>query len=573
LLLSAGFLIVIAAWPSAGRAPLAATPAKEDDGGRDEQKQPPVKPQTSAVAELAERVHLVLKQNCYRCHGENGAAEGGINYILDAEALVTRRKIIPGKAEKSRLFRRVDQGEMPPEGESPRPSPTEIALIKQWIEAGAPPPKTVGKPLPYVTTPVAMNNIHADLMSLPERDRRFARYFTLTHLGNAGLLDDEIQTYRLGLSKLLNSLSWSKEVVTPKAVDAGRTILRIDIRDYQWSEQIWRSMLAVYPYGILSDDAEAQGAFEAVGKQLPFIRADWFVAEASQPPLYHDILQLPATERELEKQLHIELGVNIEQERVVRAGFNGSGVSRNNRLIERHASPYGSYWRSYDFADNLGKRNLFAFPLGPGTGKAAFTADGGEIIFNLPNGLHAFMLVNERGERLNRAPAAIVSDPKRPDRAVVNGISCMSCHARGLIVKKDQVRPHVEKSSGSFSAQELDAVMALYPSEDKLDSLFAKDNEHYRTAIERTGGKLTTTEPINTLVARFEQEVDLPTAAAELGLQIAELAKRLGDAPSLLRSLGPLRLPGGTVQRQVFADAIPELARELQLGKVVTGKQ
>jgi len=39
---------------------------------------------------------------------------------------------------------------------------------------------------------------------IPERDRRYARYFTLAHLYNAGLSEDELQTYRHGLSKLVN---------------------------------------------------------------------------------------------------------------------------------------------------------------------------------------------------------------------------------------------------------------------------------------------------------------------------------------------------------------------------------
>ena len=56
---------------------------------------------------------------------------------------------------------------------------------------------------------------------------------------------------------------------------------------------------------------------------------------------------------------------NIRQERVARAAFNGSGVSRNNRLIERHASLFGAYWKSYDFANSSGQKNLYVFPLGP----------------------------------------------------------------------------------------------------------------------------------------------------------------------------------------------------------------
>jgi len=519
-----------------------------------------------AGKQLAEKVHQLLKAHCYRCHGENGAAEGGFNYILDLDKLKARKKIIAGNPEKSRLFRRVKQGEMPPEEEKSRPEAKDIALLKQWIEEGAPSLPVSSSPLGFVSTADMVERMHASIMALPERDRPFARFFTFTHLANAGLRNDELQTYRVALGKLVNGLSWNKEIVNPKPIDPGQTILRIDIRDYQWSDRLWKRILEGYPYGILWDHPKAKECVELAGGQLPFLRGDWFVAEASRPPLYHEMLQMPATERELEKQLHIELEVNIRQERVVRAGFNGSGVSRNNRLIERHASPYGSYWRSYDFADNVGQRNLFAFPLGPGLNDKGFLPDGGEIIFSLPNGLHAFMLINENGNRLDKGPLNVVSDSRRPDRAVENGISCMTCHTRGLIPKTDQVRLHVEKNPSSFSPQELETIKALYADGDKLNALFAKDNGRFRAAVEQTGGKFTSTDSLATLVSYFEQELDLASAAAELGFRPVEFSDMLVQSPSLLRILGPLRVSGGTVQRRVFTQSIGPLAEELKLG-------
>jgi hypothetical protein len=349
-----------------------------------------------------------------------------------------------------------------------------------------------------------------------------------------------------------------------------KAVLQIDIRDYQWGGALWKRVLRGYPYAILWEDPKAKACYELVGGDLPFVRADWFVAFASRPPLYHQLLQLPETERELEKQLHIDVAENIRQERVTRAGFNGSGVSRNNRLIERHPSPYGSYWRSYDFSDTMGRRNLFAFPLGTDLDGKGLLADGGEIIFSLPNGLNAFMLVNAKGSRLDKGPLAIVSDPRRPDRAVENGISCMSCHSRGLMPKKDQIRLHVEKNPASFAPQERETIMALYPPDDKLTALFDKDNERFRKAVEQLGGKLISTESITGLVAYYEAELDLVTAASELGLRPADFSEKLSQSPSLLRVLGPLRIPGGTVQRQVFTESIPALVQELKLGVLVS---
>ncbi len=55
-------------------------------------------------------------------------------------------------------------------------------------------------------------------------------------------------------------------------------------------------------------------------------------------------MQLPKTDAELEKELKIDVKANVREERVARAGFNGSGVSRNNRLVERHRTAHGAYW-------------------------------------------------------------------------------------------------------------------------------------------------------------------------------------------------------------------------------------
>jgi mono/diheme cytochrome c family protein len=556
LLTIAGFALLLLAsgqsprlWPTPAHQGEAATGTADD-----------------SATTIASKANNIFKSRCYRCHGENGVAEGGFNYVLDRDKLVARKKLVPGDAERSTIYRRVAKHEMPPPDEGgPLPS-GEADVLKRWIEAGAPPTQVRPDRPSFVSDEQLAALMYADLQSLTDRERRFVRYFTLTHLANAGLSADELQTYRHALAKLVNSLSWNREVVQPRPVDRAATILRIDIRDYSWSERTWRRILAAYPHGVLAETADSRALFDAAGSQLSHVRGDWFVATAARPPLYHEALALPESERALGEQLHIDVLQDVRQERVARAGFNGSGISRNNRLIERHESPYGGYWRSYDFADTHGRHNLFAHPLGPRSVADELEADGGEIIFNLPNGLHAFMLVNGQGRRLDKAPLTIVSDSRRPDRAVENGVSCMTCHARGLIPKADQVRTSVERNPNAFSATEADAIRALYPTESALKALFAKDNERFREAVERTGCKLTATEPVAALVGQYEKELDLTLAAAELGLRPGELSARLTESVVLARTLGPLNVPDGTVQRQVYNDAFPDLVRELRLG-------
>lgn len=515
---------------------------------------------------LARKVQQILATHCYRCHGKGGANEGGFNYALDRRRLLERRKVVPGNPAKSRLYRRLANEDMPPPDEKPRPSSAEVALLKRWIEAGAPdfnPP--AGRRRPVAQADV-WRAVRADLDRLPRKQRRFTRYFTLTHLHNADLSDDELESHRHGLAKLVNSLSWGPKVVVPAAIDAARTVFRIDLRAYCWDAHTWQRIIDANPYGVVPDAVEARACAEATGSPLPLVRADWFVAAAARPPLYHDVLRLPETEGELERQLGVEVAENIRRGRVARAGFNSSGVSRNNRLIERHQAGDVIYWRSYDFAGNTGRQNLFAHPLGAGEGAATFRHDGGEIIFTLPNGLQGYLLATSSGRRLDKGPTSIVSDPRRPDRAVENGLSCMGCHARGLIDKADQVREHVERNASAFARGDIERVRSLYPTRERFAALLRRDAERFQAAVRRTGAPLTATEPIAALALRFEAEMGLPLVAAEAGCTPRTLLRVLERAPRLALLLGPLKVEGGTVQRSVFVDAFPDLVRELRLG-------
>jgi mono/diheme cytochrome c family protein len=519
---------------------------------------------------LAHQARAVLATYCYRCHGQDGAVEGGFSYLLDRRQLVAHKKVVPGEPERSLLLRRVVDSDMPPEGEN-RPSAEEVALLHRWIAAGAPDfaPEPVAPS--FVSPAEVALAIRDDLQTRPERDRRFIRYFTLTHLFNAGLSSDELQSYRNGLSKLLNSLSWKTTIVLPAPVDAARTVLRIDLRDLGWSDSDWGALVAMYPYRFETHTPAREDIAAATGTALAELRGDWLVAVASRPPLYHQLLGLPKTERELEKMLHIDVRANIRSERVVRAGFNGSGVSRNNRLIERHETPYGAFWKSYDFRANTGAQNLFERPLGPGDLEdRSFRHVGGEIIFNLPNGLQGYLLVDGKGVCQDRAPTDIVSDPRSPDRAVENGLSCMACHSRGINPKTDQIRANVLANLIAFAnKKEVGTILALYPPADRLNDLMRRDRERFSQAAAATGAKVGATEPIMALVAQFEAPLDLARAAAEAGLRSADLLARLEQRPVIGRAIGAIKLPEGRVQRQTFREVFEDLVREGKPGSAV----
>src|SRR5262249_54721151 len=152
-----------------------------------------------------------------------------------------------------------------------------------------------------------------DVKSVEPSHRRFLRYFTLTHLYNAGLSDEDLEMARQGLSKLINGLSWHPRITRPLDIESTRTVFRIDLRDYKWNARMWEQLAAIYPYRISSNSAGARAASAATGTEQPALRGDWFLDTASRPPLYHDLLLLPFTDRDLERQLRVEALTDIDE--------------------------------------------------------------------------------------------------------------------------------------------------------------------------------------------------------------------------------------------------------------------
>jgi len=89
-----------------------------------------------------------------------------------------------------------------------------------------------------------------------------------------------------------------------------------------------------------------------------------------------------------------------------------------------------------------------------------------------------------------------------------------------------------------------------------------------RRPTPQAGAELTD-EPITLLVARYEAELGLGLAAAELALPSSELVARLPRSPPVRQILGALTA-GGTVPRDSWEAAFPRIVTELGVGVPVT---
>jgi hypothetical protein len=514
----------------------------------------------------------ILEQNCGNsgCHGGPGAYSFNVHIPL---SLIEAKVVAPGKAADSELIRRVEAGIMPLGGYKGQPGaklpPEDIQTLRKWIDAGAlnPIEPVSSARRPFVSESQILTAILNDLRSAGDQDRPYFRYYSLGNLWNNPEIEPaELGLHRTALSKLVNHLSWRRDITTPRTLGPENLILRIDLRDYAWSVDTWRRITASYPYepGTQELTETMMHIQELSGVTVPYIRADWFVANASKPPLYHDILRLPRTLPDLEAMLHLDTAFDLQQNFACRFGVRDSGVSRNNRAMERHSTVYGAYWKSFDFAGNNPEQDIFRNPVD-------LHADGGEVIFNLPNGLQGYFIVNKQGQRIDDAPVNIVRDRTNSEDPVVhNGRSCIGCHVKGMNAFRDEiVTTFAGRSQALF---DLERARTFYPGQPELERLLEIDNHRFADALVRTGTGVpagSADEPVNRISRRYEATVSAAQAAADLSIEDPKTLIEFiaGNLDLQVQGFGQLLGARGGMKRDAWEQAFPTIAGQLAYGK------
>lgn len=532
---------------------------------------------------LQEQARELFTARCGGCH--SGPAAQVFDHVAELDRLVDDGKVRAGDPGASPLYKLVDADLMPKGG--PPLTKSEKATIHAWISlcTGQDAREPLGPPQctsNLMVPPEEMVEAMVENVSVSGANSPFLRFATLTHLHNAGYCSDQLDVYRHALTKVLNSLSSSNRIVRPTPIDPARTIYRIDLRDYGWDADLWEHLVLSNPFAVEYLFSAAEPLKDATGSRVPSQMADWLVVDAATAPLYDQILYErvfnviadissptdPLTRFDLEEFLGIDLEGRIAQEiaqnteRVMRAGFQDSGVSSQNRVIERHelagsVLPEAPYWISYDFLDDTEIGDIFAHPLD-------FVADGGEVIWTLPNGLQAYLLVDGEGVRVDKADVEIVSNKEQAGEPIVNGISCMGCHSEGMRMAVDEVGPYVIDSIGSFDDVEKEEVSRLYTLPDLLTAALERDRGRFVSQMGETGGPLEIAgeEAVSAAFTGFvEQRIDLRRMAAELGVTADALAPNVGLLPEGLK-----KVDGGTVTRSAMRADFGEAVCRLKLG-------
>ena len=505
----------------------------------------------------AQQANLVFEENCFQCHGDLGDFKG-VLLIEEYNSLIQSGSVIRGQPEASELYKRLfgpteNGAQMPPNlppFNRPPLTDKEIEIIRVWIENGASDWNVVDNNRNFITPRRVLETIRDHIETLPIPKRAFARYFSTTHLYNARLPTKDLHSHYLALSKLVNSLSWRADIVNPEPINAEQTLFYIDLSDYEWDiNDSWTEIEKHYPYTIKyegADQTDLRDLFlnlqSEMDCEVPYVHVDWFIGKASEPLLYNEILALPDTDTALETLLGVDVVNNLKNDpgvRVWRAGIKESGVSRHNRVVERHKSRYGAYWKSYDFAGSEGKQDISKYPL-------SFNHDGGEVVFNLPNGLQAYHLFDAAGGSLDKAPTDIVATDAS-DPAVYNGISCISCHTEGIKPFTDVVRAVIEAMEDPIFDKA--HALQLYVEQAVMDDLVEDDTDKFITALTKTGNSSEGSEPISRFHGIYNYNaLDAAHAAAAVGLRKNVFLSKIRERADL----GLFLVEGDVVKRDTW---------------------
>jgi mono/diheme cytochrome c family protein len=545
------------------------------------------------ATELGKEVKAILETNCAQCH--YGTKSGDMDYILNLNELVKNDKVIPGKKEDSQIFVRMQQGSMPPAFQrTQRPTFGQIDQVGQFIDeldpnfGGADP---TCETLPFQSLDDQIIAMDSDIQRIDSKDQPFIRYLTITYSSNGGGCEGprkDLERQRFALFKGINSVSTEPKVGVPQPIDKDETIYRIDIRDYNWDRGIdleddgvqdfndgWDAIVAGVQgnlplaaannavlnasnaYAVPFTGDQADDLNEKTATEIPFMPVNAFIQATEFADLYYALIGAKANLLDFEKDVLLIDSVKEKQDdNLIRAGFSNSGVSKQERVLNRFdqgtAGGY-SYWLSFDFDGGSGKGvlNLANDSIYQNPIDFAFT--GGEAIFNLPNGFQGYYVANAQGTRLAEAPVGIVIDPAQNNGTVTNGASCHSCHNAGMITFTDTVRPFVEANKELFDNATYEHVINQYPTDQNaLQAVMDSDSAIHVNAVAKAGVPIGTPDAVSRVYLDFQFQVNIDAKLAAGELQVTE--KELVDNIQLLDpALSNLADKDGYVSREVFS--------------------
>lgn len=499
----------------------------------------PILPPADPTAAAAYRV---LEKHCARCHQggrSNGPAPAAaFGNVLRLDELAESPQLVrPGNPDASRLYVMMLRRLMPLDDHldatgQPGPTSSEIAAVRAWISSLPEPGACRDRRIVTIADHAAAL---AQLGAGTTEDRSMLRFLSLAHLHNGCVRFETLAAYRQAIVRLFNSLSWKPDPIAVPPIDVSRTLFKINLNDLGWLPEHWERIMrsGADPLGLTPVLPVA--ARQPFGTTVPVARADWFAETVLNSPLYYDVLGLPGTGPEILKILQIDATGSLESGRGLRVGVKPSMFASQPSLLERLSGRTGAFWQAYHRFARDAAVDLPAFVDMSVSEPVPLQAS--RIMFTLPNGLPAFYVVGQRGDRLDSLPPEIALPSSATHGEIRGGLDCLACHRSGP----------AERDTANLPRPAADAI--------------ASDRRAVAGALRRIGIDPALTldgvEPLVALAREYVKPLDGFRAAAEAGVEwedLARLADQEGPASVLARRL---------VQGLVVREEVEARARDL----------
>ena len=263
--------------------------------------------------ETAGRAGQILRKYCRSVTPARLTGSRAISRF-STSALRRRKVVRAGKPAESELFQLVECGSMPPGG-LPKPGPAEVDVLREWIGDGA------NDFPPEYGDIYVMKQIEKDLAAVNARnpkDVKFQRYVSFNHL-LAEDADPEPDLWQAALLKALNHLSLEPNPAGVAPIDPPRTPSSASTNATSagssspfaptQSSGVPKPRLrplrpAAAGISLCDFPSRFDGEHRILADYLRdanpvrpilYVRGDWLIGTATQPPLYEDLLRLPRT--------------------------------------------------------------------------------------------------------------------------------------------------------------------------------------------------------------------------------------------------------------------------------------
>lgn len=418
----------------------------------------------------------------------------------------------------------------------------------------------------------AVNDLRANVSA----DRwRSQQYLSLYNVA-----DSEREVATAVVAYVANTVSRSSTIAS---VAVSGNLIRVDRDAFVISREAWEALGSEDPYWhfrtriadpktgkvsvVFTDaphvDLTAAAELRAMtGSAAGILRADWFVAKASQPPHYYKLAAIPSDIGGWYKAIGIDTKTIVELQANRGANLFRREPTQKPGRISRYAGPLGAVWQTFDGREDDPDKDPFRNP----TFRGKF--DAMETIAARPNGLLSYGLYDDKGQRQDAAPDDIAKDHSDPagDGRLVAMLSCVRCHTtEGYRGFSDDLTALANSGVDlHLSAKDAAQLAAFYGKQEQLAKEMRRDMEDYAAAVKlATAGKLTANQIPAALgkIVRDQQYDTVNNAKAMRELGVDTLAPLFGSTDVYLLAIAT----GHEVSRKQWEASFND-ARSLCIG-------